>query len=164
MNWQDLKQKQRGSTDMKLDIKYIPSEGGKIATKPFYATEGSAGMDLSACIDEPVTIKKGEIKIIPTGIAIALKDKNYVAYIYARSGLACKKGICLANSVGVIDSDYRGELKCALINLGQEDFVVNHGDRIAQLVIAPVVQAEIVECESLDDTERGTGGFGSTGV
>jgi len=149
---------------MKLDVKFIPSEGGKLSAKPFYATSGSAGMDLSACLDEPVLIKKGEIKIIPTGIAIALEDSNYAAFIYARSGLACKKGICLANSVGVIDSDYRGELKCALINLGNEDFVVNHGDRIAQLVISPVKQVELSVCEDLDETKRGSGGFGSTGV
>ena len=109
-------------------------------------------------------VKKGEIKMIPTGIAISLPSNEYVAYIYARSGLACKKGICLANSVGVVDSDYRGEIKCGLINLGSEDFTVNHGDRIAQLVIAPVAIADIEECETLDDTERGAGGFGSTGV
>ena len=149
---------------MELKVKYIPNENGDTVSKPFYATSGSAGMDLSACLAEPVTIKKGEIKLIPTGIAISLPSNEYVAYIYARSGLACKKGICLANSVGVVDSDYRGEIKCALINLGQEDFTVNHGDRIAQLVIAPVCVAEIAECEDLDDTVRGAGGFGSTGV
>lgn len=149
---------------MELKVKYIPNENGDTVNKPFYATQGSAGMDLSACLTNPVTIKKGEIKMIPTGIAISLPSNEYVAYIYARSGLACKKGICLANSVGVVDSDYRGEIKCALINLGQEDFTVNHGDRIAQLVIAPVVIAEIKECDSLDDTKRGDGGFGSTGV
>ena len=128
---------------MKLKIKYIPNSKGETVNKPFYATSGSAGMDLSACLDEPV---------------------EYVAYIYARSGLACKKGICLANSVGVVDSDYRGEIKCGLINLSNEDFTVNHGDRIAQLVIAPVAIAEIEECETLDETQRGAGGFGSTGV
>ena len=149
---------------MKLKIKYIPNSKGETVNKPFYATSGSAGMDLSACLDETVVIKKGEIKMISTGIAISLPSNEYVAYIYARSGLACKKGICLANSVGVVDSDYRGEIKCGLINLGQEDFIVNHGDRIAQLVIAPVAVAEIEECETLDDTQRGTGGFGSTGV
>lgn len=149
---------------MKLKIKYIPNSKGETVNKPFYATSGSAGMDLSACIDEPVVIKKGEIKMISTGIAISLPSNEYVAYIYARSGLACKKGICLANSVGVVDSDYRGEIKCGLINLSNEDFTVNHGDRIAQLVIAPVAIAEIQECETLDETQRGAGGFGSTGV
>lgn len=149
---------------MNLKIKYIPNSKGEISGKPFYATSGSAGMDLSACLDEPVVIKKGEIKMIPTGIAISLPSNEFVAYIYARSGLACKKGICLANSVGVVDSDYRGEIKCGLINLGQEDFVVNHGDRIAQLVIAPVAIADIEVCDDLDETSRGAGGFGSTGV
>ena len=149
---------------MELKIKYIPNSKGEKVGQPFYATQGSAGMDLSACIDEPVTIKKGEIKIIPTGIAISLPSNEYVAYVYARSGLACKKGITLANCVGVIDSDYRGEIKCALINLGSEDFTVNFGDRIAQLVIASVAIADIVECEDLDETTRGSGGFGSTGI
>lgn len=149
---------------MKLDVKFIPSENGKTVNAPFYATPGSAGMDLSACIDEPIVIKKGEIAFIPTGIAISLPSNDYVAYIYARSGLACKKGITLANCVGVIDSDYRGEIKCALINLGAEDFTVNFGDRIAQLVIAPVCIADINITEDLDETSRGTGGFGSTGV
>lgn len=149
---------------MELKIKYIPSEKGKTVQKPFYATSGSAGMDLSACLDEPVTIKKGEIKLIPAGIAISLPSNEYVGYVYARSGLASKKGICLANSVGVIDSDYRGEIRCPLINLGAEDFTVCHGDRIAQLVISPVCVADITECDNLDDTERGSGGFGSTGV
>lgn len=149
---------------MNINIKFVPTTGGKTVDKPFYATSGSAGMDLSACIDEPVIIKKGEIKFVPTGIAISLPSNEYVAYVYARSGLACKKGITLANSVGVIDSDYRGEIKCALINLGTDDFTVNHGDRIAQLVIAPVCIADITVKECLDDTDRGVGGFGSTGV
>lgn len=149
---------------MKIDVKFVPSESGKTVNAPFYATSGSAGMDLSACIDEPIVIKKGEIAFIPTGIAISLPSNEYVAYIYARSGLACKKGITLANCVGVIDSDYRGEIKCALINHGTEDFTVNFGDRIAQLVIAPVCIADINITEDLDKTSRGTGGFGSTGV
>lgn len=149
---------------MKIDIKFVPSKDGKIVNKPFYATQGSAGIDLSACLDEPVLIPKGEIRFIPTGIAIALPSNEYVAYIYARSGLSCKNGIALANSVGVIDSDYRGEIKCALINHGKEDFIINHGDRIAQLVVAPVCIAEIVVKDCLDNTERGIGGFGSTGI
>ena len=149
---------------MKLDVKFVPTENGKTVSSPFYATTGSAGMDLSACIDEPMVIKKGEIGFVPTGIAISLPSNEYVAYVYARSGLACKKGITLANGVGVIDSDYRGEIKCALLNLGNEDFTVNFGDRIAQLVIAPVCIAEINITDSLDETTRGVGGFGSTGV
>lgn len=130
---------------------------------PFYATSGSAGLDLSAAIDEPVVIEKGEICMIPTGIAISIPTSDYGAFIYARSGLACKHGICLANSVGVIDSDYRGEIKCALINLGQKSFTIEPGERIAQMVFMPVAQATLNEVENLDETERGSGGFGSTG-
>lgn len=127
------------------------------------ATSGSAGMDLHACIDESVTINPGEIKVIPTGLAIALESANYVAYIYARSGLAIKHGITLANCVGVIDSDYRGEVCVGLTNISKEPYSVTPDERIAQLVIAPVSMCEAVEVEELDDTERGAGGFGSTG-
>lgn len=130
---------------------------------PFYATKGSAGLDLSAELDEPVLLKRGEILLIPTGIAISIPSAEYGAFIYARSGLASKHGICLANSVGVIDSDYRGEIKCALINLGKEDFLINPGERIAQMVFMPVAQADLIETDNLDETERGAGGFGSTG-
>lgn len=149
---------------MNLDVKLIPSQNGNTVDLPFYATDGSAGMDLSACIDDKVVIKKGEIKLIPTGIAVSLPSPEYVAYVYARSGLASKKGITLANCVGVIDSDYRGEIKCALINLGTEDFEINFKDRIAQLVIAPVCKVNPVLKDELDSTARGAGGFGSTGV
>lgn len=127
------------------------------------ATSGSAGMDLHACIDESVTINPGEIKVIPTGLAIALESANYVAYIYARSGLAIKHGITLANCVGVIDSDYRGEVCVGLTNISKEPYTVTPDERIAQLVIAPVSMCEAVEVEELDSTERGAGGFGSTG-
>ncbi|MBR4030520.1 MAG: dUTP diphosphatase [Clostridia bacterium] len=132
-------------------------------TLPFYATEGSAGMDLKAVIDEPVVLKKGEISLISTGIAISIPSPEYGAFVFARSGLASKHGICLANSVGVIDSDYRGEIKCALINLGQEDFVIENGERIAQMVFMPVAQASLKQTDTLDETKRGSGGFGSTG-
>ena len=127
------------------------------------ATKGSAGMDLCACIDAPVTINPGEIKVIPTGLAIALESENYVAYIFARSGLAIKHGITLANCVGVIDSDYRGELCVGLTNISQTPYTIECDERIAQLVISPVCICEPVEVEELDDTERGAGGFGSTG-
>lgn len=127
------------------------------------ATKGSAGMDLHACIDEDITINPGEIKIIPTGLAIALENENYVAYIYARSGLAIKHGITLANCVGVIDSDYRGEVCVGLTNISKESYTIKADERIAQLVIAPISICETVEVEELDDTERGEGGFGSTG-
>ncbi len=133
------------------------------AVVPKAATGGSAGMDLYACLDSDVVIKPGERVLIPTGIAIALESNAYVAYIYARSGLAIKSGITLSNCVGVVDSDYRGEVKVGLINLSDCEYTVANGDRIAQMVIAPVIVPEIQEVDELDETERSTGGFGSTG-
>ena len=130
---------------------------------PKRATAGSAGLDLCACIDEPLTVKAGERAVIPSGIAIALESSEVVALVFARSGLAIKHGISLSNSVGVIDSDYRGEICVGIINTSRENYTVNPGERIAQLVLTPVIPAEPVEVESLDETERGTGGFGSTG-
>lgn len=130
---------------------------------PKRATAGSAGLDLCACIDEPLTVKAGERAVIPSGIAIALESNEVVALVFARSGLAIKHGISLSNSVGVIDSDYRGEICVGIINTSREDYTVNPGERIAQLVLTPVIPAEPVEVESLDETERGAGGFGSTG-
>lgn len=133
------------------------------AILPRYATAGAAGMDLSACLaGEVVTLAPGERSLIPTGIAVAV-PQHHVGLVFARSGLAVKQGLTLSNGVGVIDSDYRGELKVGLINLGQEPYTIRHGDRVAQLAILPVVQAQPVEVGELDDTARGTGGFGSTG-
>ena len=149
---------------MNLDIKFIPTAKGKTVNKPFYATEGSAGMDLSACIDEPVLLKKGEIVFIPTGIAISLPNEKYGAFLFARSGLASKHGITLANCVGVVDSDYTGEIKVGLINLSNEEYIVTNGERIAQMVIMPVAQANLTVVDELEETERGSGGFGSTGA
>ena len=114
-------------------------------------------------MDSDVVLKPGQRALIPTGIAIALPDSSYVAYIYARSGLAIKYGITLSNCVGVVDSDYRGEVKVGLVNLSDEDYTVSSGERIAQMVIAPVIIPEINEVDELDETERGAGGFGSTG-
>lgn len=133
------------------------------ARMPFRATEGSAGMDLYACIGEPVLIAPHEIQLIPTGIAIALESPDYVAYIFARSGLAIKHGIAPANCVGVIDSDYRGEVCVGLVNQTEKAFTVNPGERIAQMVISPVVLPVIEEVDELGETDRGAGGFGSTG-
>ena len=130
---------------------------------PKRATSGSAGMDLYACIDAPIEIKPGDRVMVPTGIAIALPDANLVALIFARSGLAVKKGINLSNSVGVIDSDYRGEIQVGLINQSKEAYILEANERIAQLAVMPVCLPEIEEVEELDDTERGEGGFGSTG-
>ncbi len=133
------------------------------AILPKYQTEGAAGMDISACLDETVTLKPMERKLISTGFAIAVPD-GYAAFLYARSGLASKKGITLPNCVGVIDSDYRGEVKVALVNLSDEEFLINDGDRIAQMVISPVNQAILIEVDELTETQRAGGGFGSTGV
>ena len=135
----------------------------KDARVPFRETPGSAGMDLYACIDEAITIAQHEIKLIPTGIAIALESAEYVAYLSARSGLAIKHGIAPANCVGVIDSDYRGEVCVGLVNQTNEPFTIEPEERIAQMVISPVVLPEIEVVDELDDTERGVGGFGSTG-
>ncbi|MGX8774642.1 MAG: dUTP diphosphatase [Bacillota bacterium] len=130
---------------------------------PSYETEGSAGMDISAFLDEPVVIEPGKRALIPTGLFMEF-EPGYEVQIRARSGLAAKYGIGLVNGVGTIDSDYRGEVKVALINMGETAFEVKNGDRIAQMVISPVVRAEIEPAEKLSGTERGEGGFGSTGI
>lgn len=148
---------------MELKIKFESEKIGKEIPVPYYASAGAAGMDLAACIDEPITIKAGEHKIIPTGISIALPSNQYVALVYVRSSLGFKKGVTLSNSVGVIDSDYRGEIKVSLANLSSNDFVVSPGDRVAQLVITPVCIPEIEFVDELTKTDRGEGGFGSTG-
>ena len=129
---------------------------------PKYETAGSAGMDLLAAIDEDLVIKPGEVSLVKTGIAIAL-EPGYEAQVRPRSGLALKKQLTVLNSPGTIDSDYRGEICAILINHSKEDFVINRGMRIAQMVIAKYEQAQIEEVESLDETVRGEGGFGSTG-
>ena len=144
---------------MELKIKKL-RENAQI---PFRATAGSAGMDLYACIDEPVTLSGGEKAVIPTGIAIALPSPELGAFIFARSGLAIKHGIGLLNSVGVIDSDYRGEICVGVINQLSEPYTIMPDERIAQMVILPVSLIPAVECDELDETERGAGGFGSTG-
>lgn len=143
----------------KLKIKRLRED----AKLPKRATEGSAGMDLSACIDEPKVIKPGDLVLIPTGIAIELPSAKYVAYIFARSGLGIKHGVCLSNGVGVIDSDYRGEVCVGLCNVSKEEYTIAPGERIAQMVISPVSLMPVEEAEELTDTDRGAGGFGSTG-
>lgn len=130
---------------------------------PAYATPGSAGVDLHAFLEQEWEIKPGQIARIPTGIAIELPGPYVGAFLYARSGLASKYGVTLANGVGVIDSDYRGEIQVAVINLGPETVTVHPGDRIAQLVFMPVYQADFKVVAELSDTSRGNGGFGSTG-
>ena len=130
---------------------------------PAYATEQSAGMDLRANISEPIVLRPLERRLIPTGLHIAL-PAGYEAQVRPRSGLALKKGITVLNSPGTIDADYRGEVGVLLINLSQDDFVVNDGERIAQMVIARHEKADFIEVEILDETERGEGGYGHTGV
>lgn len=142
-----------------LKIKKV-REGAVI---PKRATPGSAGMDLYAVLDSEKTLERGEILMVPTGIAIELPSPDYVAYIFARSGLAIKHGITLANCVGVVDSDYRGEVCVGLVNVSNTPYTITPGERIAQLVISPVSLMPVMEAESLSDTERGEGGFGSTG-
>lgn len=136
------------------------------ATVPNRGSEQAAGLDLAACLpsDQPsLTLDPGQIAVVPTGLAIAIPD-GYEGQVRPRSGLATKRGITVPNAPGTIDADYRGELRVALINLSKEPQTIEHGDRIAQLVIAPVAMCEVVVVEDLDETVRGVGGFGSTGV
>ena len=148
---------------MKLAIKALSPLLGKEILLPSYATPGSAAMDLRACVSEPVVIAPGARVVVPSGIAIALPSSEYVALLFARSGLAAKGGVCLANGVGVIDSDYRGEIGVALLNTGSDPYTILPGDRIAQLMVTPVVQPAVELVEELPETTRGAGGFGSTG-
>lgn len=145
---------------MNNDIKVIKLL--KQAKLPVYGSAEAAGADLHACIDEPITVGPGQTAWVPTGIALEV-PKGCAGLIYARSGMAAKRGLAPANKVGVIDSDYRGEVKVVLLNHGNEPQMIEPGERIAQLVITPVLTPEYVEVENLSDTERGFGGFGSTG-
>lgn len=144
-----------------LKVKRLPHAEG--IPLPSYATPHSSGLDLRAAISEPVKIKPFERVVIPTGLIIEIPE-GYEGQVRPRSGLALKKGITVLNSPGTIDSDYRGEVKVILINLGNEEVVIERGDRIAQLVISPVQRVEVVEVEELTETIRGEGGFGSTGT
>ncbi len=144
---------------MKIKVKKLNEK----AVLPQRATEGSAGADLFACTDQPVEINPGEIKVIKTGIAIEIPDNKHAAFVYARSGLGIKHGICLSNGVGVIDSDYRGEICVGLCNISKNPYTVEPGERIAQMVIMPVECPVYEESQEMNYTERGTGGFGSTG-
>ena len=130
---------------------------------PRYATQGSAGMDIHACINENIIINPGEIQMISTGLAIQIPDKNVGGFIFPRSGLSSKYGISMINCVGVIDSDYVGEIKCPIVNHSKEAYEIKDGDRIAQIVFMPILQAEFHVTEEFCDTTRGQGGFGSTG-
>ena len=132
------------------------------AILPTYGTASSAGADLYACTDEPITIKAGESVVVHTGLALEIPE-GYAGLIFARSGLATKSGLAPSNKVGVIDSDYRGEIMVSLFNHSKEDRVISHGERIAQLVLTPYITAEWNEVSELNETVRGEGGFGSTG-
>jgi len=144
-------------------IKRLPHAKG--LDLPAYMTPGSAGLDLRAAVgqDEPLVLEPGRIELIPTGIAVEI-PAGYEGQVRPRSGLAIEHGLTLINAPGTVDSDYRGELKCAMINLGPEAHAVKRGDRIAQMIIAPVIQVRLEEVEELNGSQRGPGGFGSTGL
>lgn len=146
-----------------IQVKIVNPLVGDKFPLPSYATPGSAGMDLRACLTAPLTVKPGETHLIPTGIAIHIADPTMAATILPRSGLGHKHGIVLGNLVGLIDSDYQGELMISCWNRGQNTFTIEPGDRIAQLMIVPVIQAQLTLVESFDDSERGEGGFGHSG-
>ena len=146
---------------MKIDLKILDPRMRE--QLPAYATTGSAGLDLRACIDAPLTIEPGATHLIPTGLAIHVADPGYAAVILPRSGLGHKNGIVLGNLVGLIDSDYQGQLMISTWNRGSAAFVLNPFERLAQLVVVPVVQAQFNIVEEFSDSERGAGGFGSTG-
>ncbi len=144
-----------------LKIKRINSEFNDIPL-PSYATKGSAGMDIRAAVQDSITIEKGKFELIPTNLSIEIPE-GYEIQVRPRSGLAAKNGIGILNSPGTIDSDYRGEIKIILFNFGSEDFVINRGDRIAQLILSKIYQPELIEDENHSESERGAGGFGHTG-
>lgn len=146
-----------------VQLKILNPKIGTDFPLPSYATLGSAGLDLRACIDAPLTVAANSVAMTPTGIAIYMQHANLAATILPRSGLGHKKGIVLGNLVGLIDSDYQGELKISCWNRSQEDYVIQPGDRIAQLVFLPVVKAQFELVEAFEATNRGEGGFGHTG-
>lgn len=145
----------------KVLFKKLPHAGD--LPLPAYESRHAAGMDLRAALEQPLTLRPGERELVPTGLKMALPE-GYEAQIRPRSGLAWRSGITMLNTPGTIDADYRGEVKVLAVNLGEEDFTISHGDRIAQMVIAPVQQLFVEESDELPETERGEGGFGSTGV
>ncbi|HEB63709.1 MAG TPA: dUTP diphosphatase [Gammaproteobacteria bacterium] len=146
-----------------IELKILDPRLGKEIPLPEYATDGSAGMDLRACIDQPQTIKPGETQLIPTGISIHIADTGLAAVLLPRSGLGHKHGIVLGNLTGLIDSDYQGQLFVSVWNRSQKSFTINTGERIAQMVIIPVIQANFKVVEEFDSSHRGEGGFGHTG-
>jgi|TARA_R100001440_G_scaffold26248_2_gene42728 dUTP pyrophosphatase len=146
-----------------VEVKILDERIGQSIPLPEYATQGSAGMDLRACLDQPLTIEPGQTQLIGTGIAMYIGDPNYAATILPRSGLGHKHGLVLGNLVGLIDSDYQGELKVSCWNRSDKAYTIEPGDRIAQLVILPVVQAQMAVVDEFHETDRGEGGFGHSG-
>ncbi len=147
----------------KIEVKILDSRIGTEWPLPHYATEGSAGMDLRACLDGPLELAPGQCELIPTGIAIHIGDPGLAAMLLPRSGLGHKHGIVLGNLVGLIDSDYQGQLFVSCWNRGAGSFVIEPGERIAQMVVVPVVQARLEVVDAFEDSTRGEGGFGHTG-
>ncbi len=147
----------------KVQLKILDDRLGKEIALPHYATSGSAGLDLRACLTEPLTLQPGATELIPTGLAIHIADHNLAAVLLPRSGLGHKHGIVLGNLVGLIDSDYQGQVFVSCWNRGQEPFQITIGERIAQMVFVPVVQAEFDIVDAFDESSRGIGGFGHTG-
>lgn len=147
----------------KLQVKVLDERLGQSIPMPEYATAGSAGLDLRACLDAPLTLQPGETQLIRTGLSIYIEDPSLAAMILPRSGLGHKHGIVLGNLVGLIDSDYQGELMVSCWNRGQNEFTLDVGERLAQLVLVPVVQAEFELVSEFKQTERGAGGFGHSG-
>ncbi|AMG30464.1 dUTP diphosphatase [Grimontia hollisae] len=148
----------------KIDLKILDPRVGSEFPLPAYATEGSAGLDLRAVLDAPLTLEPGQTELLPTGLAIHIADPSLAATILPRSGLGHKHGIVLGNLVGLIDSDYQGQLMVSCWNRGNTTFTIEPGERIAQLVFVPVVQAEFNIVETFDETARGAGGFGHSGT
>lgn len=148
----------------KIQLKLIDERLGREFPLPDYATEGSAGLDIRACVDEPQTIRPGETQLLPSGFALYIDDPGMAAVLLPRSGLGHKHGIVLGNLVGLIDSDYQGQVFVSCWNRGQDDFTINPGDRVAQMVIVPVVQARFEVVREFVDSARGSGGFGHSGI
>lgn len=146
-----------------VQLKVLDERVGREFPLPEYATEGSAGMDLRACLDEPVTLAPGDTHLVPTGIALHVGDPGLAAVLLPRSGLGHKHGIVLGNLTGLIDSDYQGQLFVSVWNRGRETFVIEPGERIAQMVIVPVVQVQFERVEEFEESRRGAGGFGHSG-
>ncbi len=155
--------KQKNVEEKSVEVCWLDPEKAGGLTLPDYASEYAAGMDIVAAVEEPVSLEPGDIQLLPTNISMAIPH-GYEIQVRPRSGLAIKHGITIVNSPGTIDSDYRGEIRIGIINLGRKKYTVRRGDRIAQLILAPVVRASFELVGDLDTTQRGTGGFGHTGV